>query len=409
MDIDDNDNDNVYDYDYGYDGDSHLNTIDNILARNVISNRSCETYNNVKKVNTNVGVPISSIISMITAPSNQLLDTTNATTTASNSTINNNIKKLQNDISSHLLSSSSSSSISPPPPYSSSSSSSPPSSWKDFPSCLPEDITVQYNQSGLRTIDHMFFSRGYPMGHTINIIGGVRSGKTQLVLAVAACNAVNGKRVLLIDVANGNFSRLDTMVKYYASFAVTDDNCDINTIKCDALNRIDVAKPFDPWELLQILTNITTTYDIIAVDGFSMLYLPYMNTSRGTALFSSGQHNNKPKEISSDNISIDHLVAETLIMLRALTTKGSTVIITNNVVGENQKSCGQQLRDLPDYLFNDMVDFIFTLESNYPDLENNSLITCILRPPWYHNDPQGNKNYITTGNIPLTEIGTSIV
>ena len=50
-----------------------------------------------------------------------------------------------------------------------------------------------------------------------------------------------------------------------------------------------------------------------------------------------------PNVISSDTISINKLITETLIMLKSLTTKGSAVIITNNTINEKHMSRAHQL------------------------------------------------------------------
>jgi RecA/RadA recombinase len=262
----------------------------------------------------------------------------------------------------------------------------------------------------------MLFGRGYPMGHVINIIGDINAGKTQLVLVTAAYNAIQGQRILLIDVSNGlDFrGRLEIITKMYLKMLTGNNNLKDDELKNainDVLNRISVIKVFNPWDLLDVLTKLNTemdnTYDIIVVDCLSSIFIPYMNTSKGSELSSYGQPNQNSKTISNDNISIDSLIATTLIMLRGFCNNDSTVIITNNSINDKHTSRTNQLRDIPDYLFNDMVDFIITLEKNdISDIINLIHIKCILRPPWYQIDERGNRNDLVSGIIDLSSFET---
>jgi hypothetical protein len=84
-----------------------------------------------------------------------------------------------------------------------------------------------------------------------------------------------------------------------------------------------------------------------------------------------------------------------------------SVIITNNSINDKHTSRTNQLRDIPDYLFNDMVDFIITLEKNdISDIVNLIHIKCILRPPWYQIDERGNRNDLVSGIIDLSSFET---
>jgi hypothetical protein len=94
-------------------------------------------------------------------------------------------------------------------------------------------------------------------------------------------------------------------------------------------------------------------------------------------------------------------------MLRGFCNNDSTVIITNNSINDKHTSRTNQLRDIPDYLFNDMVDFIFTLEKNdISEIINLINIKCILRPPWYQIDERGKRNDLVSGIIDLSSFET---
>ena len=80
-------------------------------------------------------------------------------------------------------------------------------------------------------------------------------------MTTAACNAIDGRRVLIIDVLNGvNYlfgNRLESIVKYYASIKVMREGAGyITSINDDVFTRIEIVKVLDPWNLLQILTNV---------------------------------------------------------------------------------------------------------------------------------------------------------
>ena len=404
----DNDNDNDDDLDYDMGGEER--DIANILAKNTMNNDEFNEYQETARILSNItndGIKIDNIIGMMTLSSNQMK------ANKIPNDITNNVKSIQNNIAKRLLTSSlpSLSSSSPSLP----SSSSPLLSWKDFPSCLPEDNDVIYRTSGISLIDGMLFERGYPMGHVINIIGDINAGKTQSVLVTAACNAIQGQIVLLIDLTNGMDmrGRLESIIKFYLRILSGNNNPkeDFKAAIGDALNRITIMKVFNPWDLLDMLTKVNTeienSYDIIIVDCLSTVFLPYMNTSKGTELSSYGQPNQNPKNISNDNVSIDSLISSTLIMLRSFCNNNSTVIITNNSINDKHTSRTNQLRDIPDYLFNDMVDFIFTLEKNdIGNVVNLIHVKCILRPPWYQNDEYGNRNDLVSGMIDLSSFET---
>lgn len=341
-------------------------TMSSLLAMKTMNNDNYDIYNNITS-NSSI-IPINNIITMMTVPSNQIIDNNDI----------NNFKKLQNNIAKHFLQISSSKSL---------------PSWRDFPSCLSNnDDNVIYRKSGFRVIDDIMLSMGYPMGHVINYVGNLRSGKTQLSMATAVCTAIDGENVIIFDVSNSmHEGRLQNIVKFYLSlkldyYSVIVEAQLIEMIN-DVLSRINIVKVFTPWDLLGALTNIniesTTTYGVVIVDCFSSVFTPYMNTSKGNELITAGQSNQNPKSFSSDHVSIDNLVSTTLIMLRNLTNKGSTVIITNNSISERQPSRSHQLRDMPDYLFQDMVDFIITLEADDNKPYGLVHLTCILRPPWY--------------------------
>ena len=402
----DNDDDDM-EYDMG---EKNMD-IANILAMNSMNNDEFNEYQEtataISSISNN-GIKIDNIIGMMTLTSNQMK------ANKIPNDITNNIKSVQNHVAKHFLSSSLSSSSSSSLPLSSLPLSS--LSWKDLPSCLPKSNDVIYRSSGICLIDAMLFGRGYPMGHVINIIGDINAGKTQLVLVTAAYNAIQGQRILLIDVSNGlDFrGRLEIITKMYLKMLTGNNNLKDDELKNainDVLNRISVIKVFNPWDLLDVLTKLNTemdnTYDIIVVDCLSSIFIPYMNTSKGSELSSYGQPNQNSKTISNDNISIDSLIATTLIMLRGFCNNDSTVIITNNSINDKHTSRTNQLRDIPDYLFNDMVDFIITLEKNdISDIVNLIHVKCILRPPWYQIDERGNRNDLVSGIIDLSSFET---